>query len=98
MSQTVQQIIDAIIADIPGAPYAETVDILKLGDPQQQVTGIAVTFLATYSVIQQAIAQNANLIIAHEPLFYNHLDEVGWLENDSVYQAKRQLLQDHHIA
>lgn len=98
MPQTIQQVIDTIIANIPGAPYAKTVDVLKLGDPQQQVTGIAVTFLATYSVIEQAIAQNANLIIAHEPLFYNHLDEVAWLASNSVYQAKRHLLQDHHIA
>jgi putative NIF3 family GTP cyclohydrolase 1 type 2 len=53
---------------------------------------------ATLEVIQKAIALGANFIIAHEPTFYNHLDETNWLENDDVYRYKANLLQKHQIA
>ncbi len=98
MSQTVQQIIEMILAAVPGAPFAQTVDTLKIGDPREPVTGIAVTFLATVEVIEAAIARGANFIITHEPTFYNHLDDVQWLEKDAVYTAKRRLLEDHGMA
>jgi hypothetical protein len=39
----------------------------------------------------------ANLIIAHEPVFYSHLDQTDWLRRDTVYNAKRRLLDEHHI-
>jgi putative NIF3 family GTP cyclohydrolase 1 type 2 len=49
---------------------------------------------ASESVIEQAIAKGANLIIVHEPTFYNHLDETAWLVHDPIYQAKRRLIDD----
>ena len=98
MARTVQEVIGAIVAAVPGAPFPETVDTMKVGDPHQNVTGIVVTFLATYRVIEQAIQHGANLIITHEPTFYNHADEVRWLGGDPVYEAKRRLLEEHQIA
>ncbi|HOU12645.1 MAG TPA: Nif3-like dinuclear metal center hexameric protein [Anaerolineae bacterium] len=97
MTTTIQDVIDAILTAIPGAPLAETVDTFKSGDPAQPVTGIVTTFLASYAVIQRAAELGANLIITHEPTFYNHLDETEWLANDPVYQAKRALLDKHGI-
>jgi len=94
---TVQQVIDLILADIPGAPFKETVDTIKAGNAQQVVTGIVTTMFATVDVIRQTIAAGANFIIAHEPTFYNHLDEVSWLSDDPVYQYKRELLEKHNI-
>jgi len=98
MKRTVQDVISTIIAAIPGAPYHDTVDTLKTGDPQQKVTAVAVTFMATYEVIEHTIQAGANLIITHEPTFYSHRDETAWLEGDPVYQAKRRLIDDNHIA
>ena len=98
MEITVQQVIEAIVAAVPGAPFLETVDTIKVGNPRQKVTGIVVTFLVTYHVIEQAIQHGANLIITHEPTFYNHADEIRWLGGDHVYEAKRRLLEEHEIA
>ena len=98
MERTVQDIINTIIADVPGAPFPETVDTLKTGDAGQTVRAVAVTFMATCEVIQRAIELGADLIITHEPTFYNHLDETDWLKDDPVYQAKRRLIDEHHIA
>lgn len=97
MKTTIQNVIDLVLQDIPGAPLADTVDTFKSGDPVQPVTGIVTTFLASYAVIQRAVELGANLIITHEPTFYSHLDETVWLEDDPVYQAKRALLDEHGI-
>ena len=95
---TVGQIIDKFIAGIPGAPFPSTVDTLKSGSRDIKVTGIITTMFATIDVIKQAIALNANFIIAHEPTFYNHADETNWLANNDVYLYKAQLLKEHNIA
>lgn len=94
---TIQQAIDTLIADVPAAPFYETVDTVKVGDPSQPLSGIVVCFLANSQIIEQAVQIGANLIIAHEPLFYNHPDKTDWLESDAVYQAKRQLLADRNL-
>jgi putative NIF3 family GTP cyclohydrolase 1 type 2 len=93
MTLTIQQAIDQIIAAIPGAPFPDTVDTIKAGDPSQELTGILVTFLATCEAIEQAVQLGANLIITHEPTFYNHPDVTDWLSQHPSYKAKRQLIE-----
>jgi putative NIF3 family GTP cyclohydrolase 1 type 2 len=97
-SWTVGQIIDLFINAVPGAPFETTVDTLKSGSRDIKVTGIVTTMFATLEVIQKAIALKANFIIAHEPTFYNHLDDTSWLEKDEVYRFKADLLKKHNIA
>ncbi|WP_260989790.1 Nif3-like dinuclear metal center hexameric protein [Paenibacillus xylanexedens] len=75
-----------------------TVDQLITGSPDQFVTGIVVAFMPTQQVIEQAIQGGANLIIAHESPFYNHHSATDWLENDSVYMHKRNLIDQTGIA
>lgn len=93
MGMTIQQAIQTIIAAATGSPVAETVDTVKIGDPSQEVAGIAVTFSATCEVIEKAVRLGTNLIITHEPTFYNHRDTTEWLYPDPVYAAKRQLIE-----
>jgi putative NIF3 family GTP cyclohydrolase 1 type 2 len=95
---TVQQVIDIILKEIPGAPFRETVDTLKSGSPSQQVTGIVTTMFATIAVIEAAAKRNANFIIAHEPTFYNHQDDTGWVADNEVVRKKQALLKRHNIA
>lgn len=94
-ASTIQDVIDLILGAIPDAPLETTVDTVKSGDASQEVTGIATTFLATCEVIERAAEADANLIITHEPTFYNHFDDVDWLEEDAVYAYKRRLLDEH---
>ena len=95
---TVGEVMDLFISEVPGAPFEKTVDTLKSGNRDIKVTGIITTMFATLEVIQKTIAAGANFIIAHEPTFYNHLDETDWLENDGVYKYKAALLQQYQIA
>ena len=94
---TVGEIIDLFLKEINGAPFAQTVDTLKSGSRENEVTGIVTTMFATIPVIRKAIEAKANFIIAHEPTFYNHLDETSWLKDDKVYQYKAALLKDNNI-
>lgn len=93
MSITIQQAIQAILAALPQGPSAETVDTVKVGDPSREITGVVVTFMTTCEVIEKAVQQGANLVITHEPTFYNHRDTTEWLYPDPIYAAKRQLIE-----
>ena len=84
-----------------GVPWAaETVDTFKAGDPDTAVTGIAVTMMATMDVLERAAASGKNLIITHEPTFYNHLDKLDVLEqkeNDPVLATKLAFIREHRL-
>ena len=71
---TVEDVINRIKKQVTCDWSLETVDNLKCGDPRQEVTGIVTSFMATMDVIEKAVAVGANLIITHEPTFYNHTD------------------------
>src|SRR5512139_872529 len=94
---TIAAVIESILAAIPGAPRRDTVDVVKAGDPSQRCTGVVTTFLATLEVLRKAVGLGANLVIAHEPVFYNHLDETAWLAGDRVYEAKRRFIEEHRL-
>lgn len=93
----IQEIIDKLIAFHPEVGNPHTCDTVKVGDSNQECTGIVVTCFASIEVIRAAINRNANFIICHEPVFYNHEDDTQWLEGDPVYEVKRQLLEEHGI-
>jgi len=95
---TVSQVIDVILKEIPGAPFATTVDQLRSGSPDQEVTGIVTTMFPTLEVIEKTAKAGANLIIAHETPFYNNQDETDWLQQDDAYRYKVALLKKHGIA
>ncbi len=89
-----------IIKDIVGylkslahEPYDEskTVDLIKVGDENEQVKKIVVAMFATPDIIRQAHEYGANFIIVHEPLFYTHRDREMPFEQCA---QKKRLLED----
>jgi len=46
----------------------------------------------TVAVIDEAIKRKANLIIAHEPTFYNAIDDMAKQETNAVIKKKQELL------
>jgi putative NIF3 family GTP cyclohydrolase 1 type 2 len=79
------------------APVADTVDTVKAGDPATPVTGIATTFLDTMEVLREANRRGLNLVITHEPTFYNHRDNTTFFSSDPVYQEKLAFIEQHHM-
>lgn len=96
----VQEIIDRVIAKTgcTPLPYDKTCDHIMTGDPNQEVTKIVTTFMATVEVIEAAIKAGANFIITHEPTWFTGKDDTDWLLEDPIYQKKRKLIEDHQIA
>ncbi len=83
-----------------GVPWTEpTVDTFKDGDSTARVTAIAVTMMATFDVLKRAAARGANLVITHEPTFFDHFDKLDVLEaeHDSVTAAKRAFIREHRM-
>jgi putative NIF3 family GTP cyclohydrolase 1 type 2 len=96
---TARQIVEQIQKNV-GVPWTTpTVDTFKAGNPDEPVTGIAVTMMATLDVLERAAASGDNFVITHEPTFYSHLDSTGQLEkqNDAVLAAKQKFIRDHHL-
>jgi len=94
---TARQVIDKIKENVSCEWSSSTVDTFKAGNPDQKVTGIATTFIATMDVLKRARDLECNLIITHEPTFYNHLDQTGHLEEDPVYKAKLKFIEDNNL-
>ena len=76
--------------------YANTCDTLKAGDPESEVQKAAVTMFATPEVIRAARDWGAQLIVTHEPTFYDHMDVK--MAGDPVTAAKEQLLRESGLA
>lgn len=94
---TAREVIEKIKRNVTCDWATETVDTFKAGNPDQKVTGIVTTFIVTMDVLKKAKNLNCNLIITHEPTFYNHLDETSHLQYDPVYHAKMKFINDNGL-
>ncbi|MBW8325481.1 MAG: Nif3-like dinuclear metal center hexameric protein [Prolixibacteraceae bacterium] len=94
---TARQIINQMQAQLSCPWSQETVDTFKTGNPDDLVTGVAVCMFANMEALQNAVAKNCNLLIVHEPTFYNHLDKTDMLEDNPVYQAKMAYIKKHKL-
>jgi putative NIF3 family GTP cyclohydrolase 1 type 2 len=95
---TARQIVEQIKNHVTCPWQQQTVDTFKAGDPDAPVTGIAVTFMATYDVLGRAVQQGCNFIITHEPTFYEHKEDTSQLDPDPVIEAKRKFIKDNNLA
>lgn len=88
-----------IMDEIIGPGFIESrggwcVDGVKFGDPEAEVSKIAVCLTATPDIIRDAAQWGAQLIITHEPTFGSHMDD----ERDTpVSLAKAKLLEEAGI-
>ncbi|MBR5278159.1 MAG: Nif3-like dinuclear metal center hexameric protein [Clostridia bacterium] len=70
--------------------YTVTCDTLKAGSADKEVKKLAVNMNPTVDVIKQAHAWGADMLITHEPLYYNHMDDHS---AEPVECEKRALLE-----
>lgn len=95
--KTAAEVISLIIKQTGAPIIPETVDVIKTGSPDTPVTGIVTTMFATMDVLKKAVEMNCNLIIVHEPLFYNHLDETQQFQTSSIYLQKRHYIDENKL-
>ncbi|MBQ2827588.1 MAG: Nif3-like dinuclear metal center hexameric protein [Clostridia bacterium] len=85
------EIIEELFALADGGDYSHTCDTLKAGDPDKEVSSVAVSMFATPDVVRRAKAWGADMLIVHEPTYYNHMDEHS---NERVEKDKRRLIEE----
>jgi putative NIF3 family GTP cyclohydrolase 1 type 2 len=81
-------------------PRPTTVDGIVAGDPATPVHGVAVTTLATLATLERAVAAGANVVVTHEPLYYDHQGAAEpdlEAEQDPVYLAKRAFVAERGL-
>jgi putative NIF3 family GTP cyclohydrolase 1 type 2 len=96
-SMTAFDVVEQIKANLTCSWADRTVDTFKAGDPEGEVTGIACTFMATVEVLEKAAELGCNLVITHEPTYYNHFDNKDLLEGDPVYAAKQAIIDKNKL-
>ncbi|MBR6740810.1 MAG: Nif3-like dinuclear metal center hexameric protein [Clostridia bacterium] len=74
--------------------YTNTCDTCKSGDPEREVTKVATCMFATPAVVRAAAEWGADLLITHEPTFYNHMDQKV---DEEQSNQKRKLIADTGI-
>ncbi|MEA3462824.1 MAG: Nif3-like dinuclear metal center hexameric protein, partial [Bacteroidota bacterium] len=48
-------------------------------------------------VLKQAAKSGCNMVITHEPTYYNHLDKKDLLKGDPVYAAKQAIIEENNM-
>lgn len=95
----ISEAIDLIITESNsnGINPIKTNDKVIIGDSTVELTGIVTTFMATVDVIKKTIEMGANLIITHEPTWFNGRDEEDWVLEDEIYQLKKEMIKKANI-
>lgn len=75
-------------------PAWKTCDVLKAGDPNKELNKVAVTMFATVETVKKAKEWGADMLIVHEPTYYDHYEEIDELP---VVVAKRKLIEESGI-
>ena len=73
--------------------WEKTCDQFLAGDPGAEVKGIAVAWLSTQKIIEQAQERGANLLVTHEPLYTLQPDAAKGIGADHPWVRKQRWLE-----
>ena len=88
------EILEELFALADERDYSDTCDTLKAGDPNVEVQKVAVSMFATVDVVKRAKAWGAQLLIVHEPTYYDHRDAYS---DEKIENEKRKFIEDSGI-
>lgn len=83
-----------VLATLQGGGETEAAgaDRLLAGDLDNAVRAIAVSFMPSYRVIEEAARVGASLLVVHEGVYYSHRYEPDRFGDDPVILAKQALI------
>lgn len=95
----IREIIDRVLAYHPEIPDYDGCDNYKCGNPDDECTGIVSALVPTAEVIWKTAELGCNLLIGHEPIYYQTPDFPVWRGpfRNEIYEEKRELLEKHGI-
>ena len=74
--------------------YSDSCDTCKNGDPNVEVSKVGVAMVVTPEVIREVKDWGAQLLITHEPTYYNHLEKHS---DKKIENKKREIIQESGI-
>lgn len=74
---TTNQLREFLVSQAPWVDPNNTVDTIKIGDPNKPIQKIGVGWMATIYDLQAAHNAGCELFITHEPTFNDHLDPLN---------------------
>jgi putative NIF3 family GTP cyclohydrolase 1 type 2 len=84
---------DYLLSHSPGVDPKETVDTVKIGDPTRPVKKAGVCWYPSIETIKAAHEAGCDLLICHEPTFWEHAaPELSWRDKPPG-KAKREFLE-----
>lgn len=69
-----------------------TVDKIILGDPNKEIHRVLVTWISSFHAIRTAVEQHFDMIITHEPTFWNHNNEQEEMDKGELGLAKKKYI------
>ena len=72
----------------------ETCDTIKAGDPEKEIKKLGITMFATVDVVREAVKRGIDMLIVHEPTYYDHMDVI---RKTPVTDAKKSLIENSGI-
>lgn len=87
---TAQQLNALLCSLVEDLNRETTVDRVVAGDPNREATGVAVCWMPYRSALQEAHSQGANIVVTHEPTFYDHFELKNAPGHPRLQEAKEQ--------
>lgn len=86
---TAREIIEIIAKSSP--VEGRTCDTFKSGNPDKEVKKVAVSMFATVDIIRKAKEWGADMLVVHEPTYYQHYEEdIG----SRIAEKKRKIVEE----
>lgn len=92
-----REILEFFLSRAPFVDRAQTVDRIIRGDPEKETHSVLVTWMPNLAAVRAAIDGGYDLLLAHEPTFYDHRDyrgREGEIDQVPVAAEKRRLIDD----
>lgn len=89
-----KEIINKIYSFSDWTNFEKTCDVLKAGSEEKEVKKVAVTMFPTIDVIKNAHQWGADMMIVHEPMYYNHMDVHS---DEKIECEKRKIVEETGI-
>jgi len=88
------QMLQHMIGDSPWVDPENTVDTIKAGDGEKEIHTVAVCWYPSLETLRAAIELGCDLLVTHEPTWWDHHDRPGGWRERGPGLEKTKLLQD----
>ena len=90
---TADNLLQHVLAASPWVDRASTVDRVIVGDGERAISTALVTWISSFAACREAVRRGVDLLVTHEPTFWNHHDDRPAVA-DPVAQEKLRFLEE----